>query len=221
MSEKYYVVKKGHKIGIYKTWDKCKKQVLGYPGAVYKKFMSLDEANDFLNSEYEYKKTNNKERDTSKCEKESCSKKIQEPIVLDKYDVVAYVDGSYNIRTKEFSYGMVIMVEDEEKYFKEKYKDVTLRDMRNVAGEIMGSMSAMKYCMDNGYKSVIIHFDYEGIEKWCTGAWKTNKIGTKKYKEFYDSLKDKIHITFKKVKAHSGDKYNDIADRLAKSALGL
>jgi ribonuclease HI len=31
----------------------------------------------------------------------------------------------------------------------------------------------------------------------------------------------KVQITFEKIKAHSGDKYNDYADKLAKQALGL
>ena len=31
----------------------------------------------------------------------------------------------------------------------------------------------------------------------------------------------KIDIKFVKVKGHSGDKYNDIADKLAKKALGI
>ena len=42
------------------------------------------------------------------------------------------------------------------------------------------------------------------------------KKGTKEYKKFYDSIKDKLNIKFVKVKAHSGDKYNEEADRLAK-----
>ena len=93
--------------------------------------------------------------------------------------------------------------------------------MRNVAGEIMGAKAAMEYALQQGIKSLIIYHDYEGIAKWCLNEWKTNKEGTKKYKEFYDSIKDKIQIQFVKVKGHSNDKYNDMADRLAKDALGI
>lgn len=45
--------------------------------------------------------------------------------------------------------------------------------------------------------------------------------GTKAYKAFYDGIKDKLHVRFIKVKGHSNDKYNDMADMLAKEALGL
>ena len=32
----YYAVKQGKVPGIYRTWDACKAQVHGYPGAIYK-----------------------------------------------------------------------------------------------------------------------------------------------------------------------------------------
>ena len=59
------------------------------------------------------------------------------------------------------------------------------------------------------------------MEKWCTGAWKTNKDGTKAYKAFYQEISKKIKVNFHKVKGHSGDRYNDEADILAKGALGI
>lgn len=49
-NETYYVVKKGHKPGIYKTWPECKQAVEGYKGPIYKKFMSFEEANAFYKS---------------------------------------------------------------------------------------------------------------------------------------------------------------------------
>ena len=66
-----------------------------------------------------------------------------------------------------------------------------------------------------------LYYDYEGIEKWCTGEWKTNKRGTIDYKEYYNSVKDVLDVRFIKVKGHSGDKYNDMADSLAKAAAGV
>ena len=60
-----------------------------------------------------------------------------------------------------------------------------------------------------------------GIEKWATGEWKANKCGTKMYKAYFDSIKDRLSVVFYKVKAHSGNEYNEEADRLAKNALGI
>lgn len=75
--------------------------------------------------------------------------------------------------------------------------------------------------MEQGCASITIVHDYEGIAKWCLGEWKTGKEGTKAYKAYYDSIKDRVAIRFRKVKGHSNDKYNDMADSLAKKALGI
>lgn len=45
--ETYYVVKRGHQPGIYKTWPECKRAVDGYKNPIFKKFSSFDEANTF------------------------------------------------------------------------------------------------------------------------------------------------------------------------------
>src|SRR5690349_15453633 len=42
--QKFYVVWEGHRPGVYKTWDDCKKQVDGFAQAKYKSFDSEAEA---------------------------------------------------------------------------------------------------------------------------------------------------------------------------------
>lgn len=135
--------------------------------------------------------------------------------------VTAYVDGSYRSDTGEFSYGMVILKDGEEHTFCEKITDKDLAQMHNVAGEIKGSEAAMQYAIDHNIPEIVIYHDYEGIAKWCTGAWKANKPGTIAYQSFYQEAIRKVKIHFVKVKGHSNDKYNDMADQLAKSALGI
>lgn len=44
-----YAVAKGRKPGIYNTWDECQKQVSGFCGAKYKKFDTVQQAEEFLN----------------------------------------------------------------------------------------------------------------------------------------------------------------------------
>ena len=192
---KYYAVKKGRIPGVYHTWDECKKQVDGYSGAVYKSFSSLQEANDFL---------------------------IEKSKTVFHNGLIAYVDGSYNIKTKEYGYGCVLIEGQKviEKLSGKGNKE-ELASMRNVSGEILGSLAAMKYAVDHRYPQICIYYDYEGIEKWCIGEWKTNKEGTRAYREFYQEIEKKLQVKFIKVKGHSNDKYNDMADMLAKSALGI
>lgn len=220
MASKYYAVKKGRKPGVYRTWADCKKQVDGFSGAIYKSFLTKEEAETF---------TGTKNNSTTKVEslvatakKDTTTVDIEEALgkATDKI-AVAYVDGSYHNGTKEFSYGAVIAYDGEEFHFSEKVEDPSLVSMRNVAGEIKGSECAMRFALEHNCEKVYIYHDYEGIAKWCLGEWKTNKEGTKAYKKFYDSIKDKIEIQFVKVKGHSNDRYNDLADKLAKQALGI
>ena len=44
MKRKFYVVFDGYQPGIYDTWEECKAQVNGYPGAKYKSFDSCEDA---------------------------------------------------------------------------------------------------------------------------------------------------------------------------------
>lgn len=194
---KFYAVRKGYNTGVYNNWDECKKQVNGFSGAEYKSFQTLDEANDYIG--------------------------LKKEIELDSNDFVkAYVDGSYEHSIRQYGSGVVILKNGVvEKTYSVKGSEASLVGMRNVAGEIEASKIAMKYCIDNNIKSLKLYFDYEGIEKWCTGAWKTNKEGTIDYKKFYDNIKENLAIEFIKVKAHSGDKYNEEADKLAKAAIGI
>lgn len=209
MGKKYYAVKQGRTPGLYYTWDECKAQVDGYSGAVYKSFPTKERALSFLEGENEY------------CVEDSVD--TAESFVADSITdgVIAYVDGSYHNGTGEFSYGVVILRDGQEICYREKYNDAELASMRNVAGEIKGAECAMRYAVDEGLDKITIVHDYEGIARWCLGEWKTNKEGTKSYKAYYDSIKNRVKITFQKVKGHSGDHYNDMADKLAKEALGI
>ena len=51
--QKYYVVWKGHKPGIFTSWAECEKQVKGFAAAQYKSFDSLKEAEKAYQSAYE------------------------------------------------------------------------------------------------------------------------------------------------------------------------
>jgi len=53
--------------------------------------------------------------------------------------------------------------------------------IRNVAGEMLGAMYAVKWAMVNGYKEIELRYDYEGIEKWVQGIWKAKNELAQKY----------------------------------------
>ncbi len=202
--KKYYVVKKGKTPGIYFSWDDCKAQVDGFAGAEYKGFVTLREAEEYLGGEM------------SAVNGENTASPLTE---LAAGEAVAYVDGSYNVKTGEYSCGIVFFFGGEELHLSRKGESEELAEMRNVAGEILGAEIAMKEAVKRGAEKLIIYHDYQGISSWCLGEWKTNKEGTKAYKAFFDSLQGTLDVSFRKVKGHSGDKWNDLADELAKSEI--
>ena len=48
MAKKFYAVKRGRKTGLYTVWAECAAQVKGFQGAVYKGFMTEEEARAWL-----------------------------------------------------------------------------------------------------------------------------------------------------------------------------
>lgn len=210
MAKKYYAVRKGRRTGIFTTWEQCRAQVHGFPGAEYKSFPTMEGAQNFMKLGTEGEEALPFDDGP-----------VSDGPVCDESALIAYVDGSYDQSTRRFSYGMVILENGKEKTFHKSFSDPSLAGMRNVAGEIMGARAAMEYAIENHKKKLVIYHDYEGIAKWPLGLWKTNKEGTAAYKAYYDEARKKVSIRFEKVTGHSGDKYNDYADRLAKQALGL
>lgn len=210
----YYGVKKGRNPGIYLTWAECQREVKGFAGAEFKKFKTKKEAEDFIGGKLESREL----KVVGACLKDGhmAEREIEE---LGENEAVAYVDGSFDEASFSYSYGLVYLTRDSKEIYSGRYTGDDLVDMRNVSGELRGAMEAMKLARLKNHKKLYLHYDYMGIEQWALGNWKTNKDGTKKYKEFYDGIKNHLDVVFIKVKAHSGIKYNEEADQLAKNAL--
>lgn len=202
---KYYAVYRG-KSGapkIFTSWDECKKEVIGFKGAIYKSFTSEKEAIEFI-------ALNAGAKSTSPVEKED----------NDNEGLCIYVDGSFMIDKGNYSFGLVA-VENGEVIHKDNGKgfDEEAIALRNVSGEVLGAQKAVEFALNKGYKEVTIAYDYQGVESWAIGTWKRNNRITQDYNKFMKDKMTLINIKFKKIKGHSGNKYNDMADLLAKEAL--
>lgn len=220
MAKKYYAVRVGKTPGIYTDWETCKNQIEGFPKAVYKGFKTLGEAEDWFKGENKEKSfENNKSMQACSSKTKTDNLSPKERPTPEQGCAIAYVDGSFFEGGEAFSYGIVLFIGTEEIHMAKSFKNKELLEMRNVAGEIMGAAQAMKTASERGCRKITVYHDYEGIAKWCTGEWKTNRVWTKKYKKFYDEISEKIEVEFVKVKAHTTDKYNNLADALAKGAL--
>ena len=130
---------------------------------------------------------------------------------------IAYVDGSR--MNGRVGFGAVIL--KDEKILAELSGPVEEQDMCSmgqVGGELQAVYATLEWCSKQKVKQVTIIYDYLGIEKWPTKGWKAKKTSTQAYAAYVNN--SGINITWKKVKAHSGDKWNDHADELAKAGTG-
>lgn len=134
--------------------------------------------------------------------------------------LTAYVDGSYNDEIKRYAFGCVFLPPRGGIYLAMGNGDnPETVSMRNVTGEMLGAMYAVKTAMKNGFSAIELYYDYEGIEKWVTGEWKAKKEHTQKYALAMRDWGSQIRISFHKVVAHTKVEYNELADQTAKRGL--
>ena len=206
--KKIYAVRKGHKTGLFNTWAECQKATAGYSGAEFKSFTDKEEAIAFL--EMKTVKTVSGDKD----------KEAAGIVEVPENMVIAYVDGSFEKSIGRYAFGCVILTPDGQEIRRSgSGSDPAGVAIRNVAGEMLGAMNAVKWARENDYPAVEIRYDYEGVEKWVTGVWRAKTPLTSKYAAHMQEAGNKIRISFCKIAAHTGNHYNEEADQLAKSAL--
>ena len=88
---------------------------------------------------------------------------------------------------------------------------------RNVAAELKAVMEAVQWALDQHLKAITIVHDYKGCSHWVSGAWAAKNKYTQAYAMYIQRCKKQMKITFKWIKGHSSNKWNDMADALAKS----
>lgn len=191
---KFYAVKVGRETGIFTTWAKCENAIRGFSGAVYKRFDSESAAQEWFNDNRSELRENSQPTD---------------------YEV--YTDGSY--LNGQYSWAYAFVKDDEVVYEdSEAGKSPEAAVMRNVAGEIAAVVYAVKRAAELGV-TIRIYHDYAGIAFWVTGEWRAKNEFTQGYCKLMNEYQG-IYV-FEKVKAHTGNKFNEYVDKKAKAALGI
>ena len=208
MKRKYYAVKSGRENGIFLTWEECQNATEGFSGAEYKSFATRAEAENYLNGSI----TDHEDENST-----------EDPMFFAKEGILtAFIDGSFDSESGMYGFGCVLIAPDGKVTEKNGagIKEEA-RSARNVAGELLATMTAAAYAVKNGYRKLRVYHDYNGIAKWYNGQWKAASFAAREYIEFMKKTKPYVEIEFVKVDAHTGVFFNERADKLAKEALGL
>lgn len=215
-AKKFYGVRQGKITGVFNSWQACKDSVNGYPGAEYKGFITLEEAAEYLGEQFVLRFDMPKEQ-------EIAEKTITDATEFpDEGNLLAYVDGSYDDSLKKYAFGCVFLLPDGRIFVEYGNGDNTQSiQHRNVTGEMLGAMYAVKFAMMNNFSGIELRYDYEGIEKWVTGEWRAKTELTGKYAASMREWARSVEIRFTKVAAHTNVYYNELADKMAKTGLKM
>lgn len=129
----------------------------------------------------------------------------------------AYTDGSYKMdsnRNYGVGWGYVLLDEGDNIIHQDYGTFDEYIEQRNVSGEVFAVISLIMYCEENGVQELEIYHDYVGIEHWVTGVWRAKNEMTMRYRDFMQD--SPIKITFNHVRGHTGNKWNEYVDKLAK-----
>lgn len=215
---KFYAVKVGLVPGVYGSWAECEPLVHNFPGAKYKSFSTEEEALAFLEDSPADVSTEKGAVKKKKVARETG----EEDFVIPEDTLVAFVDGSYDAQSKRYGFGCVLLTAEGVIQTENGVGDhPEATSARNVAGELQGTLVALKRAEALGYKKLLICHDYTGIAAWFRGEWRANTFVSKQYVAAAEAYRGVLEVSFQKIAAHTGVTYNEMADRLAKSALGI
>lgn len=134
-----------------------------------------------------------------------------------------YTDGACSGNPGKGGWGAILLYQDKEKRIKGFDPETTNNRM-----ELIAVIEALKIIKKNIQIEIYTDSNYvkDGITKWIfswkKNGWKNSKKQVVRNVDLWqelDLLVQKYDIEFFWVKGHNGDKYNEIADELAREAI--
>ncbi len=129
--------------------------------------------------------------------------------------VRVYVDGSFTPSCDKAGWAFVV-IEDGKEIARGSGFTAFPAESRNIDGECMASYQAMRWLDHNDKYATICH-DYEGIARWAKGEWQAKSNIARQYVAAVKPFL--FRVKFEKVAAHTGVKWNELVDKLAKEAV--
>lgn len=143
---------------------------------------------------------------------------------IEENEAIVCCDGSFNERLNCYGYGGFIEFNGNRKEFSCRGTKEEFRKYKNIAGELEGVIHGLKMAVNAGCTKINVLYDCKCIEEYANGNWKVHDNEVAKwYKEQLLDLysKNKVHIRWTHLTSHTGVVENELADQLAKKAVGI
>ncbi len=136
--------------------------------------------------------------------------------------ITIYTDGSSLGNPGNGGWGAILIYNDIKKEISGNAKNVTNNQM-----ELLAAINSLKTLKEKCEVTLITDSTYVKngitlwIKNWEKNNWQSANKKAVKNKELWQELADlnnKHQVNWQWVKGHSGDKYNDLVDNLARSA---
>ena len=126
------------------------------------------------------------------------------------------------IMTKKAGFGCYIIGDG----INEKLKGIVpdefvSKSLKHVSGELWGALESLKFVLKKNIKSVNLLYDYEGIRPYALNIWYSTSNFIKNICiPAINNIRSMMNANFVHISSHSNVMGNDIADQLAKNAVG-
>ena len=170
---RFYAVRVGKTPGVYTTWNECKEQTNGYPGAIFKAFDSEEEANQFAFP----------------------NKDVQ------SVDAHVYIGGkSYfcavDRKRSCYSCGVVIDTGEDKILLAQNFFEAPDIPVSSMASFVIGAALGMSFCYGRGISRIMIHTPSPAVSGWCTREWEARSALALGYVILYDMLSARLKVFF-------------------------
>ena len=211
MAKKFYAVKRGRKTGLYTVWAECAAQVKGFQGAVYKGFMTEEEARAWLGGA------------DARTEQPRAAAEMAEPSAPDA-DYIIHTDGSC-LRNPGGAGGWAAVIETTATGAVEE-KSGGAPETTNNRMELTAALMALSAVPEGARVALYTDSQYlkNAFTKFWLPAWK--KRGWKKAdgepvlnQDLWVQLDAAFaarQVQFHWVKGHAGNPRNERCDALAR-----
>ena len=208
----FYAVANGRSIGIFLNWNDCNNSVKGYKNALFKKFDTKEEADNFI-----------KVYDT----------KVSDDNVFNP-DYYVYTDGSCsnNGRDNALAGIGIFFGRNDNRNISKKLEGKQTNNTAELSA-IIETYYIIENDILNGKKIAIVSDSEYAIkcvssygEKCYNKGWNVDIPNKELVKTAYEMYKDKLNIQFIHIKSHTHNTDihsvgNDNADKLASIAIGI